>query len=81
MTVQQEAINMINSMPDDAVVILVELLKGITVNDSHFEGQAAEGLQMRPSKRRIGIADGKYNIPDNIDACNDEIAKMFGVAE
>ena len=31
-------------------------------------------------KRRVlGIADGKYSIPDNIDECNDEIAEMFGV--
>ena len=30
-------------------------------------------------KRRIGIADGLYNIPDDIDTCNDEIAEMFGV--
>ena len=29
----------------------------------------------------FGIAKGKYKIPDDIDECNDEIAKMFGVAE
>ena len=28
---------------------------------------------------RYGIADGLYDIPDDIDACNDEIAEMFGV--
>ena len=26
---------------------------------------------------RIGIADGLFNIPDDIDECNDEIAEMF----
>ncbi len=30
-------------------------------------------------KRVLGIADGKYSIPDNIDECNGEIAEMFGV--
>jgi len=30
-------------------------------------------------KREIGIANGKYNIPDNIDSDNDKIAEMFGV--
>lgn len=29
-------------------------------------------------KRRLGIANGKYVIPDDIDECNDEVAKMFG---
>ena len=30
-------------------------------------------------KRQLGIADGEYRIPDDIDWCNDEIAVMFGV--
>lgn len=28
--------------------------------------------------RRLGIADGQYAIPDDIDADNTEIAEMFG---
>ena len=32
-------------------------------------------------ERKLGIANGKFIIPDNIDECNDEIAKMFGVEE
>lgn len=31
------------------------------------------------SKRTLGIANGKYEIPDDIDESNDEIAEMFGV--
>ena len=36
---------------------------------------------MRIPKRKIilGVANGKYVIPDNIDKHNDEIASMFGV--
>lgn len=30
-------------------------------------------------KRNIGLADGKYNIPDNIDADNEVISEMFGI--
>ena len=29
--------------------------------------------------KRIGIAKGKFSVPDNIDEMNDEIAAMFGV--
>ena len=36
-------------------------------------------LSSATAKRRLGIANGKYEIPDNIDSCNDEIAEMFGV--
>ena len=28
--------------------------------------------------KRIGIAKGKFDVPDDIDFCNDEIAEMFG---
>ena len=30
------------------------------------------------AKRKIGLANGKYNIPDDIDVDNDKIAEMFG---
>ncbi len=33
------------------------------------------------SKRVIGRFDGKYEILDDIDFCNDEIAEMFGVSD
>ena len=56
MTVQQEAIRMINSMPDDTVSILVEFLKRMKVNDSHSNAhQAVENIQFRPHKRKLGI--------------------------
>ncbi len=30
-----------------------------------------------PAGKRIGIAKGKFKVPDSIDAHNDEIARMF----
>lgn len=35
-------------------------------------------VQTKP-KRKLGIANGKYKIPDDIDVINDEIAEMFEV--
>ena len=35
-------------------------------------------LPVSSGKRKLGIADGKYQIPDDIDRHNDEIAEMFG---
>ena len=34
-------------------------------------------LSPKRTKRTLGIADGKYKIPDNIDGSNDEILEMF----
>lgn len=36
-------------------------------------------LMTREEKRKLGLANGKYVIPDDIDGCNDEISEMFGV--
>lgn len=36
-------------------------------------------LTNEKKNRTLGIADGEYNIPEDIDFCNDEIAAMFGV--
>lgn len=36
-------------------------------------------IQAVSTSQRIGIAEGKFVVPDDFDACNDEIAEMFGV--
>ena len=40
-------------------------------------------VQDKPKKKSVimGIADGKYDIPYDIDSCNDEIAEMFGMVD
>jgi prevent-host-death family protein len=30
-----------------------------------------------PTDRRIGVAKGKFEVPDDIDAHNDEVARLF----
>ncbi|WP_283171178.1 hypothetical protein [Curtanaerobium respiraculi] len=30
--------------------------------------------------KRIGIAEGVFPAPDDLDECNDEIAELFGIA-
>ncbi len=30
-----------------------------------------------PEGRRIGVAKGKFEVPDNIDASNDEVARLY----
>jgi antitoxin (DNA-binding transcriptional repressor) of toxin-antitoxin stability system len=34
-------------------------------------------LDAAPAKKRIGIAKGKFTVPDNIDAHNEEVARLF----
>ena len=53
-------------------------LKGKT--DSELKEQAElsyKHLSVTEAKRILGIANGKYKIPDDIDECNNEITEMF----
>lgn len=36
-------------------------------------------LTAQDRKRTLGLANGKYVIPDNIDACNDEIFTILSI--
>lgn len=36
-------------------------------------------VQAETKSKRIGVAEGKFVVPDDFDECNDEIAEMFGV--
>ena len=42
---------------------------------------STEDYEEKEFNKRIGIAKGKYILPDNIDECNDEIARMFGMID
>ena len=35
-------------------------------------------VQVEVTSKRIGVAEGKFVVPDDFDECNDEIAEMFG---
>ena len=74
-SVKQEAALLINDLPDETVGMIIKLLKSLIPRK---EGTAVD---VSRKKVRLGIADGRYAIPDDIDSCNEEIARMFGVAE
>lgn len=64
---RQRAIDIINTMPEEDLPEIINLI-------INFEQEE------KPSGRvKLGIADGKYNIPSDINAFDDEIAGMFNV--
>ena len=36
-------------------------------------------VQVETTSKRIGVAEGKFVVPDDFESCNDEIEEMFGV--
>ena len=38
-------------------------------------------IEQEDVSKRIGVAKGKFVLPDDIDECNDEIARMFGMID
>ena len=57
---------------EDLIEKLLLRINNNTNNKTNFDEKIKE-------KRELGIADGKFKIPENIDILNDEIAKLFGV--
>jgi hypothetical protein len=64
---KEQAIELLDILPDDRVEIIIKVMQGFItpVSDSDC--------------KRIGVAKGKFVVPDDIDECNGEIAEMFGV--
>lgn len=38
-------------------------------------------VQVDATSKRIGVAEGKFVVPDDFDACNNEIEEMCGVKD
>ena len=70
MTLQQEATNMINNLPDDSVQLIIEMMKRMIKPVS---------VNRHPAGRRFGIAKGYLDECDNFDRHNEEIADLFEV--
>ena len=68
--VRQRAVNIIQLMPEAEVMQFV-------LKNEQYEKSTVQTA--KPGKRKLGLGDGKYKIPDDINAYDDEIAEMFGV--
>lgn len=69
-TLQMQAFEMIGQLSESKLQLVVDIMKSFSSSD-----------QVAPKNlsKRIGIAKGEFVVPEDIDECNDEIAKMFGV--
>jgi hypothetical protein len=65
---QEQAMKLIASLPDDRVELIIQVMESFVTP-----------VAAKAENKRIGIAKGKFIVPDDIDECNDEIAEMFGV--
>lgn len=79
-TLQMEFMETIQGLSDDTIRILLEVIKQIVLPLDHKENVSSlSECQSKP--RRIGSLKGQRLISEgyDIDECNAEIAKMFGV--
>ena len=68
---QMEAYEMMGQLSESKLKLIIEIMK-------NFNNSPTKTSDIKTSKR-IGIAKGKFVVPDDIDECNEEIAEMFGV--
>ena len=65
---EEKVIKKVVGLSDDNLIFLSDMI-------DRFMRPA----QMKTASKRIGTAEGKFVVPDDFDACNDEIAEMFGL--
>ena len=75
-----EANNAEIAASENAASIEEDTASGNTASEKQSVEENAMPPAMRTPKKKIvlGVARGKYDIPADIDGCNDEIATMFG---
>ncbi len=66
-TLEGKVIKKVAGLSDDNLMLLSD------VTDKFMESPKVEN-----TSKRIGVAEGKFVVPDDFDACNDKIAEMFG---
>lgn len=66
-TLEKKVIKKVAGLSDDNLMFLSD------VTDKFMESPKVED-----TSKRIGVAEGKFVVPDDFDACNDKIAEMFG---
>lgn len=72
-TLQMQAYEMIGQLSENKLQLVVDIMKNFS--------PSTEQVAAKSTSKRIGIAKGEFVVPDDIDECNEEIAKMFGVSE
>lgn len=73
MTVQQEAYALIDSMPDESVKFIIELINNMKPS---FVSKPETAATVNTSNR-IGIGKGIIEDPEDFDAWGDEMADLF----
>lgn len=66
-TLEEKVIKKVAGLSDDNLMFLSD------VTDKFMESPKVENIS-----KRIGVAEGKFVVPDDFDICNDKIAEMFG---
>lgn len=68
-TLQAEATNLISQMSDANLISIIEYM--------HIIAPSKENFVKTKRNDRIGVAKGKFTVPDDFDKDDEEIAKLF----
>lgn len=79
-TIQMEFMETIEGLSDDTMRMLLEVVRQVVIPLDHKEN-ISNSSEHKSKPRRMGSLKGQRLISEgyDIDECNGEIAKMFGV--
>ena len=66
---EEQVMKKVVGLSDENLIFLSDMIDRFTKPNQNQEVKT----------KRIGVAKGKFVVPDDIDECNNEIANMFGV--
>lgn len=80
---QRQIIQSLNGLSDDNLRFLLEMIQRFMIPSENKEKNVDKLVMNKNIVRRIGSLEGRDLIDADydIDECNDEIAKLFGVFE
>ncbi len=77
MTIQQEATNLIYSLPDENVKLIVDVMRKMLMPVINVTTKN----QSLDTAKRIGLGKGIINDPEDFDVWNTEISELFEGAD
>lgn len=82
-SLQNQIAQSLEGLSDDSLSFILDMIQRFVMPAESSNSSGKQDISLRKGKRKLGSMKGQKFIADghDIDECNDEIAKLFGVGD
>ena len=82
-SLQNQIAQSLEGLSDDSLSFILDMIQRFVMPAESRNSIGKQDISLRKEKRKLGSMKGQKFIADghDIDECNDEIAKLFGVGD